>query len=117
MNPQGCSIRELGDTSPLSSKKAEEASATARGRPERALPLDYNWIAFQESLAVQLGFLADSAIVDAVRGLGAFGEDLPNAAFGDALEVVRCHLAREEEEQGQHRKTEYKSSDQLDERL
>jgi hypothetical protein len=46
MDPQGCSIGELGDTTPLLSKKVKEASGLARGGPERAFCLDHNWIAF-----------------------------------------------------------------------
>ena len=34
VDPHGCPIRELGDTIPLLSKKAEQASATARGGSE-----------------------------------------------------------------------------------
>jgi hypothetical protein len=114
MERQGCSIRELGDTTPFSSKKAEETSAAARGGPERAFRFDDDWIAFREPLAVELGSPADSIVGHAVLGLGAFGEDVPNGAFGSTLEVVSRHLGREEGEQAQHQEAEKKSSDQSD---
>jgi hypothetical protein len=100
MDPQGCSIRELGDTTPLLSNEAEEASATARGGPERAFRFDHNWITFQEALAVELGCLTNRIVDHAALGLGAFGKDLPNGALSDTLKVVSCHLGREEGEQG-----------------
>jgi hypothetical protein len=98
-HPQGRSVREPGDTIPLSPKKAEEAAATARSGTKRAFRFDLDWIAFWEVRTVELGFPADRFVPNAAPGLGALGEDLSNGAFGAALEVVGCHLGREEAEQ------------------
>ncbi len=117
MNPQSCSIRELGDTTPLPSKKGEEASAPARGGPERAFRFGHDWIAFRETLAVELGALANSIVAHAVLGLGVFGEGLPKRAFGNTLEVVSRHLGRNEGEHGQHQEAEKQPGDQLDNRF
>jgi hypothetical protein len=46
IDPKGRSLRKLGDTTPLFSEKAEKASATARGGPERPLRFDRNRITF-----------------------------------------------------------------------
>ena len=102
IDPQGCSIRELGDTTPLPSNEAKEASATTRDGPERAFRSDHNWITFQETLSVGFESPTNSIVDHAVPGLCTFGKDLPNSALGDALKVVSCHLGGEEEEQRQH---------------